>query len=254
MDAMPDEIRFRTVVRDAVLVVRFDHLRTRNALDRSTRARLVEVLREADEAEDIRVVVLTGSDPAFTSGVDAKQLLGEAGYAPLPTDPATAVRSMATPTIAAVNGSCVSGGLEIALACSIIVASERASFADTHARLGLTPGWGLSVELPAAVGAWRARQLALTGLPIDAKTAYEWGLIGEVVAHDALDDRVRELAHAIATIDPPSVRNANLLYREGQDAVHRPAREVERTVHSAWSVDRSAARASFAQRVSPPST
>ena len=251
---MHDEIRFRTVLRDAVLMVRFDHPRTRNALDRTTRARLVDVLSEADESREVRVVILTGCDPAFTSGVDAKQLLGDPDYTPLPTDPATALKSMVTPTIAAVNGSCVSGGLEIALACSIIVASERASFADTHARLGLTPGWGLSVELAAAVGAWRARQLALTGLPIDANTAYDWGLVGEVVAHDRLEHRARQLAHAIAAIDPASVANATRLYREGQDAVHRPAREVERAVHAAWGVDRSAARAVFAQRVSPPST
>lgn len=251
---MPDEIRLHTELRGGVLTVRFDHPRTRNALDRGTRARFVDVLREADESADVRVVVLTGCDPAFTSGVDAKQLLGDPDYTPLPTDPATALRGMATPTIAAVNGSCVSGGLEIALACSIIVASERALFADTHARLGLTPGWGLSTELPAAVGVWRARQLALTGLPIDAQTAYEWGLVGEVIAHDALAERVRELAQAIAAVDPASSANTVFLYRRAHDAVHEGAREVERAVHAAWGVDRSAARASFAQRVSPPST
>ncbi|MDR7112252.1 enoyl-CoA hydratase [Microbacterium trichothecenolyticum] len=251
---MSDPIRFRHSVAGGVMVLTFDHPPTRNALDRVTRARLVEVLQEVDAAPDVRVIVLTGTDPAFTSGVDAKQLLGEPDYEPLPLDPATALRALATPTIAAVNGSCVSGGLEIALACSMVIASAEARFADTHAKLGLTPGWGLSAELPAAVGVWRARQLTLTGQPIDARTAYEWGLVNEVVDHGLLQRRALDLAGAIAELDPAGIGNAVRLYADGQQASWGAARAVERVALSAWTVDRSSARAAFDQRVSPPST
>jgi len=220
---MPPDVRFATETAEGVTLVRFDHRATRNALDRARRASFVELLREVDADPGVRVVVITGTDPAFTSGVDAKQLL-EPSYEPLPVDPATALRSLSTPTIAAVNGACVSGGLEIALACSLIVASERATFADTHAVLGLTPGWGLSVGLPAAIGPWRARQLSLTGQPIDAETAHRWGLVNEVVSHESVVARARELAAAIARLDPRSVAHAERLYRDGHEAVYGPAR------------------------------
>jgi len=245
---MSEAVRIRTEAAEGVAVIRFDHAPTRNALDRETRARLVEALGEADADPDVRVIVITGADPAFTSGVDAKQLL-EPGYEPLPVDPATTLRSLSTPSIAAVNGACVSGGLEIALACSLILASERARFADTHAALGLTPGWGLSVALPAAVGAWRARQLSLTGLPIDAETAQRWGLVNEVVPHGSLLARARELATAIARLDPGSVANAVGLYRGVHDAVLGGALDVERAALTAWSVHPSAARQAFSERV-----
>jgi enoyl-CoA hydratase len=251
---MVEQIRFRTSVDDGVLLLTFDHAPTRNALDRATRARLVEVLQEADAAAAVRVIVLTGVDPAFTSGVDAKQLLGEPDLPRLPVDPANALRALSTPTIAAVNGSCVSGGLEIVLACSVVIASTEARFADTHAKLGLTPGWGLSSELPAAIGIWRARQLTLTAQPIDARTAYEWGLVNEVVDHEALERRALELARAIAVLDPASVSHAVRLYADGQQASLGAARAVERHALDNWGVDHSAARAAFDQRVSPPST
>jgi len=251
---MTSDVRFHCETDAAVATVRFDHAPTRNALDRETRARLVEVLEELDEDPGIRAIVITGTDPSFTSGVDAKQLLGDPHYAPLPVDPATRLRELATPTIAAVNGSCVSGGLEIALACSMIVASDRARFADTHVALGLTPGWGLSSELPAAIGVWRARQMSLTALPIDAATAYEWGLVNEVVEHERLPPRARELASAIGRIDADSAANSVRLYAKRQHALLAEARQIERATLEEWTVDRSAAGDSFAQRVSPPST
>jgi enoyl-CoA hydratase len=251
---MTDHIRFRVRVVGGVMVLTFDHPPTRNALDRVTRGRLVEALREADAAPDVRAIVLTGTDPAFSSGVDAKQLLGDPDYTRLPVDPAAALRALATPTIAAVNGSCVSGGLEIVLACSMVIASTEARFADTHAKLGLTPGWGLSTELPAAVGVWRARQLTLTAQPIDARTAYEWGLVNEVVDHGSLQRRALDLAGAIAQLDATSIGNAVRLYADGQQASLGAARAVERAALDGWAVDRSSARAAFDQRVSPPST
>nr|WP_274636948.1 enoyl-CoA hydratase-related protein [Microbacterium bovistercoris] len=260
------DTRRLAVERDgATVIARFSHAPTRNSLDRDTRAGLMDLLEEWDADPEIRVVLLTGVDPAFTSGVDATQLLSE-DYEPLPRNPADVIRAMDTPTIAAVNGACVSGGLEIALACSFVIASQRARFADTHAKLGLLPGWGLSAELPARIGPARARQLTLTAAFIDAATALRWGLVNEVVPHDGLADRAQSLAEAIAALDEGVVRASVRLYRQGQDAALGPARLAEQAAGETWSVDRAQARQRLqtprpswrqqraAQSVSPPST
>lgn len=232
----------------AAAVISFDRPAARNALNRHTRIALVGLLERLDADPDVRIIVVTGSDPAFSSGVDVKELLSDEPYqAPL-TDPAMCLRGLSVPVIAAVNGACVSGALEIALACSFILASDRAYFADTHAVLGLTPGWGLSAELPAAVGTARARQMALTGRPVDASTALAWGLVNEVVPHDRLADRVRELAEEIARAPRAAITNATRLYREGHDERIAGAREREARVLSGWGLEKGAARERFSAR------
>jgi enoyl-CoA hydratase len=239
---------FHESVADGVVTIAFDAPRTRNALTRATRVALVERFDALDADPAVRVVVVTGTDPAFSSGVDAKELLSTPGYVAPPVDPATALRRMTTPVIAAVNGSCVSGGLEIALACSFILASAEARFADTHARIGITPGWGLSVDLPDAVGIRRARQLTLTGQPIDAATALAWGLVNEVVPHAELRHRAGELAAQIAALGEPIVRHALALYRDGQEQRLGSARDLERDALETWTVDRGDSRERFDDR------
>lgn len=215
---------------EGIATLTFRSPKTRNALTRATRLAFVDDVRRLDGDPSVRAIILTGADPAFTSGVNAKELFGDPDYVAPPVDPPTALRELTTPVIAAVNGVCYSGGLEIALACSFIIASENATFADTHAKLGITPGWGLAAELPARIGIGRARQLALTGLPIDAATAYEWNLVNEVVAHDALAPRARELAEAITRLPPAAVTETIRLYRRIHETGVSRAREIEREV------------------------
>ena len=105
------------------------------------------------------------------------------------------------PLIGAVNGVAITGGFEVALACDFLVASEKAAFADTHARVGIMPGWGLTVLLPEAVGFRRAKELSATGNFLDAPTALAWGLVNHVVAHDECVPFAQELAADIATND-----------------------------------------------------
>src|SRR5208282_2153798 len=99
-----------------------------------------------------------------------------------------------TPVIGAINGAAVTGGLELALACDFLVASERARFADTHARVGIMPGWGLTYELPEAIGVRRAREMSATGNFVGARTAMEWGLVNHLVPHSELLGFARQLA------------------------------------------------------------
>src|SRR5215470_4452958 len=105
------------------------------------------------------------------------------------------------PLIGAVNGVAVTGGLEVALNCDFLVASDRARFADTHARVGVMPGWGLTVLLPQRIGVARAREMSLTGNYVDATTALQWGLVNHVVPHDQLLPFARGLGADIVSND-----------------------------------------------------
>jgi enoyl-CoA hydratase len=127
------------------------------------------------------------------------------------------------PIIGAINGPTVTGGLEVALACDFLIASERARFADTHARVGAMPGGGLTIRLPQLIGIDRARRMSFTGDYIDAETALDWGLVVEVVPHESLLGRARELAATVASVPSESVRELRRMYDEigaltGQEA------------------------------------
>ena len=157
-------------VREGVALMTLNRPEARNALSPELVARLQATCVECDERDDVAVMVLTGADPAFCGGIDLKRLaagtssaIGLIGNGPFPPH--------RKPIIGAVNGVAVTGGLELALACDFLIASDRARFADTHARVGVMPGWGLTVELPRAVGLRRARQMSLTGNYLDAPTA-----------------------------------------------------------------------------------
>jgi enoyl-CoA hydratase/carnithine racemase len=110
--------------------------------------------------------------------------------------------------IGAVNGVAVTGGFEVALNCDFIIASDRARFADTHARVGVMPGWGLTVLLPQRIGVARAREMSVTGNFIDAQQAYEWGMVNKVCPDDQLMAEAMATARRIAENAPISVRQA----------------------------------------------
>jgi len=148
-------------VADRVAVVTLNRPERRNALNAALYRQIPETLAALDGDDAVEVMILTGTDPAFCAGVDLKEF----GDAPAPRAHASTGRTpwrgslppLATPLLGAVNGACVTGGLELALACDFLVASERACFGDTHARVGVMPGDGMTVRLPAAVGVRRAK-------------------------------------------------------------------------------------------------
>jgi enoyl-CoA hydratase/carnithine racemase len=184
--------------------------RARNALSLALRAQFFGALQEAQSDDDVDVVVISGSDPAFCAGLDLKEL-GESSEMP---DITPHWPSMTKPVIGAINGVAVTGGLELALCCDILIASERASFADTHARVGLMPGWGMSVRLPQKIGVGLARRMSLTGDYLSAADALRAGLVTEVVAHDELLPAAWRVAAAI-------VANQQLAVRALLDTYHR---------------------------------
>ncbi|MER5185241.1 enoyl-CoA hydratase-related protein [Streptomyces sp. NPDC002896] len=204
---------------DGVLWLTFARPRARNALTIAMRRGLIEAVRAADADTETRLVVLTGTDPAFSAGIDLKEALGNGTGSPrgARTDPAEVVRASGTPVLGVINGLCYTGALELALSCSFLIASERARFADTHAAIGLTAGWGMSALLPRAVGTRLARRMMLTGEPIDAGQALVAGLVTEVVPHDCLLDRAREIADLIRAAHPGAVAETLGLLAAGED-------------------------------------
>jgi enoyl-CoA hydratase len=138
------------------------------------------------------------------------------------------------PLIGAINGAAITGGLELALACDFLIASERACFADTHARVGVQPAWGLTVLLPQAIGHRRAREMSTTGNFVDAETALAWGLVNHVVVHDRLLEVARSMAVDIAGNDPAGVERILATYAEGSMLSPDEAWNVELNAASQW--------------------
>ncbi|MCV7227014.1 enoyl-CoA hydratase [Mycolicibacterium komossense] len=217
----------------AVRVLTMNRPEARNALNRDLIEALFAALVEADTSADIRAVVLTGTDPAFCAGVDLKeaQRLGMEYFAKFQTQNCiTKPAEMATPIIGAVNGAAFTGGLEMALACDFLIASERAIFADTHARVGILPGGGMTARLPQRVGAAMARRLSMTGEVVDAHRAERIGLVTEVVAHDRLLDRAVELATQIAEVPTPIMTGLKEMYVRGSAPVTDAALAAEHAI------------------------
>lgn len=229
---MPDVLL--TDVDDGIAVVTMNRPEARNALNTELRRAVPQRLRELDADDAVRVMILTGADPAFCAGLDLREL-GESGLSADPDATPLPFGTLSKPLIGAVNGPAVTGGFELALGCDFLIASERARFADTHARVGVMPGWGLTVLLPQAIGIRRARQMSYTGNYLDAETALAWGLVNEVVPHDHLLDRARELAADIVSVPASGLRGIKAAYRAAGAAVDEPALDAERSYSRQWS-------------------
>ena len=180
--------------------------RAYNACTRELALRLQHLLREASDDDAVRAVVLTGAGKAFCAGQDLGELVGDDAppmgqilkehFNPI----IRAIRDCAKPVIAAVNGVAAGAGANIALACDLVVASERASFIQAFSKIGLIPDSGGTWTLPRLVGWQRASALAMTGEKVDAERALAMGMVYRVVPHDALADEVAALAVTLATM------------------------------------------------------
>lgn len=209
-------------VDEGVAIVTFNRPEAMNAMSKAMRQRLAEVMRQVNGDDSVRAVILTGAgERAFTAGLDLKELgsneeaLGAANASSPDDNPVKAIEQCGKPVIGAINGVAITGGFEVALACDLLVASTNARFADTHARVGIAPGWGLSQKLSRMIGIGRAKELSFTGNFLDAATARDWGLVNHVVEPDQLIPLARKLAADMASINPSFLSYYKSLIDEG---------------------------------------
>ncbi len=220
-------------VEGQVATVTLNRPERRNAISGELLRDLHRLLAELDARGDISAIVLTGADPAFCAGLDLAEL-ADPGSGLAGSAAAAALPRLTTLLIGAVNGPAVTGGLELALGCDFLVASDRAMFADTHARIGIQPGWGLTVQLPEAVGLRRAREMSATGNFVDARTALSWGLVNHVVPHQDLLPVSRQLAADAASADQDALRTLLTTYAEGALVSRGEAVRLEAQTHARW--------------------
>ena len=240
-------------VAERIATITLNRPAARNALSSEVLRLLPQLMHRAEADDEVDVVVLTGSDPAFCAGLDLKELgdtagnLGGSGADGRPN--ASGVRGpfpqLSKPLIGAVNGVAITGGFELALNCDFLIASEHAKFGDTHSRVGVMPGWGLTVLLPQAIGVRRAREMSFTGNFMLADEALQWGLVNRVVPHDELLSTTRQVARDIIGNDQPGVRQIRRTYAEiTRDATgwETEARDGAAWRDSMFSPDKVAAR------------
>lgn len=216
-------------LEDRIATLTLNRPEARNALNRALMHALWDAVGTAGNDPDVAAVIITGSDPAFCAGVDLKEVAGEEPPSAEPRDTGDGPERdtnglfrflpvIEKPVIGAINGVAVTGGLEIALQCTFLVASERARFADTHARVGIMPGGGITVLMAQSMGLRRAIELSLTGNFLTADDALRYGLVNHVVPHDELLPFAQRLAGDIVNNDQRSVRRLVQHYQQMANA------------------------------------
>ena len=191
-------------VEDQIAVITLNRPERRNAINQQLLIRLYDALDAVTVRDDVRVIIITGNGPSFCAGLDLGAIGRENLFDPRGdgSDLPDLMRACNKPIIAAVNGHAITGGFELALNCDFIIAAENAQFTDTHARVGIHPGWGMTQLLQQTVGQRRAKQISFACQPIYAHTALAWGLVNEVLPREHLLDRAKTIAAQIVKAEP----------------------------------------------------
>ena len=215
----PNDI-LQLAISEQIAVITLNRPAARNALSLTMRDSIVTTLNSLSQDCDVRVIILTGAGKAFCAGLDLKELQS-IGHPMKPTavgmeSPVVkAFRDCPKPIIGAINGYAITGGFELALACDFLYAAESAQFADTHARVGLVPGWGLSQKLPRLIGINRAREMSFSGNFISARDAESWGLVNRVFPDSELMDQAMKIAAQIAETRPDTLDRIRQMMNSG---------------------------------------
>ncbi len=194
---------------DAIATITLNRPEQMNALNAELRIAIGDTFAALRDDPAVRAIVLTGAGRAFCAGMDLKEIggggEGQTGY-DLSVAGQDAMREgiadFPGPVIAAVNGAAATAGFELALACDLIFVARGAKFLDTHARVGIVPGWGLSQRLPRLIGISRAKEVSLSGNALTAERAYEWGLANRICEPDTLLAEARALAADMCSCVP----------------------------------------------------
>lgn len=195
---------------------------------------VILALEDAKNDESTRVVVLTGAgQKAFSAGMDIKTMIGmnalkARDLSLMGEKLCLELENLEKPVIAAINGYALGGGLEVAMACDLRIASENARMGQPEINFGLIPGWGGTQRLTRLIGRTKAKELVLTGKMVDAKTAEQLGLVNAVAPSDRLMETVREFALELASKAPVAMKVAKALINKGADISLDSALALER--------------------------
>ncbi len=219
-------------VQDGIATLTINREKVLNALNTATLMELSEAFYELDEDPDVNVIILTGAGKSFVAGADITEMqpldaIEGRKFGMLGQSVFTQVENLSKPVIAAVNGFALGGGTELALACDIIYASEKAKFGQPEVGLGVTPGFGGTQRLPRRVGMAMAKEIIYTGRIINAEDALRIGLANKMVPPDVLMEEVMNLAKEIASKGQVSVRLAKAAINRGMDVDINSALSLE---------------------------
>ena len=236
---MTDDLLLTEKHPDGYAVLTLNRPGAMNALSSGLRRALAETVDQLEADPAVRVLILTGAGRAFTAGLDLKEL-GVTGLSTTRSgagamqdavqvgDPVRSLARFSGPVIGAINGPAITGGFELALACDVLLASPEARFADTHARVGVMPGWGLSQKLSRVIGIYRAKELSLTGNFLSAEQALAWGLVNRVVPAGELLPQARALARDMLSVIPSMLVSYKRVIDDGYAASFGEGMRIER--------------------------
>jgi len=205
-----------------------------NAFSKEVTDEVLQALEDARNDENVRVVVLTGAgEKAFSTGADIKAMKGMNALSArqlslMGEKICSALENFEKPVIAAINGYALGGGLEVAMACDIRIASENARMGQTEINIGLIPGWGGTQRLTRLIGKTKAKELVFTGKMIDAKTAEQLGIVNMVVPADKFRETARQFALELASKAPVALKVAKAVINKGADMSLDAAIALER--------------------------
>lgn len=239
-------MNYETIIfekKGAVAIITLNRPQKRNAINEQMNKELFQAFGEVENDDQVKVMILTGGPECFSGGADLSEVASGPGK-PTGPDPFKLLADMTKPTIAAIAGPCVAGGLELALICDLRVASEKARIGDAHIRMGLIGGGGGPTRLARLIGVARAKELILTGDTVDGKEAYRIGLVNQVFPQEKFMEAAMELAGKIAS-------NSALALRLSKKAVDGAAdMEESQSLHyTAALVDELLASAEFKERI-----
>ncbi len=223
----------RLEVEDGLAIVYIDRQEALNALNTQVLEELREVLRGLEERDDVLVLILTGAgDRAFVAGADIKEMLPmepvEARrFASLGHEITRTLERMQKPVIAAINGYALGGGCELALACDIRIASEKARMGLPEVGLGIFPGFGGTQRLTRLLGRGRASEMIFTGEPVDAEMAARIGLVNRVVSHETLMEEAKALGKKLTERGPLAFKLAKAAILQSQETGHSAGLDYE---------------------------
>jgi enoyl-CoA hydratase len=233
---MTEEKSILFEIEDGIALITLNRPEKRNCFNQDMLIHLFNCLDKVHSDEQIRVAIITGMGKSFSSGLDLNAFAEEELIFPRSDgkDLFDVMRACIKPIIGAVNGYAITGGFELALHCDFLIASENASFADTHVRYGLHPAWGITQLLQRIVGRPMAKQISFTGEFVSAPRALALGLVNEVVPPEELIPRAKEIAKAIAIANQEALYTVKNLIESGGDASLSEGLVMERKGFSEW--------------------